>query len=222
MAPGAGTRGHEPLSQSLLELLARDSAAPPLTLNAILERTQGRGLYLVMVLLCLPFVVPVSVPGASAVSGGAIMILSLRQVIGKPPRLPRALGERPLPDQLSHRVVSASAKLIGKLEKLIRPRCTHWLETPIATVANGLLIAFMAFLLALPLPSPPFLFTNSLPSYAIILLALCMMERDGLAVWLGYAAAVGACVYFGLWAELITRHLAEWLRLLFILLDSAR
>jgi hypothetical protein len=210
----------QPLSQTLVELLNENSAQVPLTLNMLLERTQGRGLYILMVVLCLPFVVPLSVPGLSTVMGITIFVLAVRQAVGKPPRLPRALGERPLPDQLKQRVVVSGAKVLCKLEKLVRPRRTHWLSWPAARLANGLLIAVMAFLLALPLPSPPFFFTNSFPSYTIILLALSMMERDGLTIWLGYAAAAGTLAYFGFWADLILNHLVNWVGTLIELLRS--
>lgn len=212
----------QPLSQSLVELLNKNSAQAPLTLNMLLERTHGRGLYLLMVVLCLPFVVPLSVPGLSTVMGITILVLAVRQAIGKPPRLLGALGERPLPEQLKQRLVGSGAKLLCKLEKLVRPRRTHWLSWPAARLANGLLIGFMAVLLALPLPSPPFFFTNSFPSYAIILLALSMMEQDGLTIWLGYAAAAGTLAYFGFWADLILNHLLKWLGTLIELLRATQ
>ncbi len=208
----------QPLSQSLVELLKQNSASGSLTLNMLLERTHGRGLYLVMVVLCLPFVVPLSVPGLSTAVGLTIMVVAMRQALGKRPRLPKVLGERPVPDRFKSRALSGSAKLLSKLEKLVRPRRTHWLAWPAARLANGLLIAFMAVLLALPLPSPPFFFTNSLPSYAIILIALSMMEQDGLLIWLGYAAAACTCVYFAFWGDLIANHLVRWIGMLIALL----
>lgn len=206
---------HQPLSQSLVGLLnENNSASGSLTLNMLLERTHGRGLYLVMIFLSLPFVVPVSVPGLSTMLGITIMVLALRQALGKPPRLPKTLGEKPLPEQLKYRVLNSSAKLLANLEKLVRPRKTEWLTWRTAKVANSLLIALMAFLLALPLPAPPFFFTNSLPSYAIILIALSMMEQDGLVIWLGYIAATCTCAYFIFWADLILNHLTRWVSML--------
>ncbi len=208
----------KPLSHSLVELLNEGSVPADLTINKLLERTQGAGLYLLMVLLCLPFVVPVSVPGLSAVIGVTIAVIAMRQALGKPPRLPRKLGDRALPRQLGRRVLVSSAGLLRGLEKLVRPRRTSWLGWPAARFFNGALIALMGCLLALPLPSPPFFFTNSLPSYTIILLALSVMERDGVTIWLGYAAAAGTIAYFGFWADLILSHLAKWLAMLIELL----
>jgi len=211
---------HQPLSQNLVRLLEEDSSQARLTLNRLLERTEGRGLYLVMVILCLPFVIPFSIPGLSTVMGTVIMVLALRLAWGKPPRLPKSLGERLLPLGMQQRVVAGSAKLLRFLEKLVRPRRTQWLTWPAARFGNALLIAFLALLLALPLPSPPFFFTNSFPSYAIILIAVSMMEEDGLTIWLGYVVALATVVYFGFWADLIGNHLVKWMHTFVELLRS--
>jgi hypothetical protein len=74
---------------------------------------------------------------------------------------------------------------------------------------NGMLMAFMALVLALPIP-PVVLFTNSLPSYAIILIAISIMEEDGVTIWLGYAAVLGTLLYFGLMGGLIIPYLVKW------------
>ena len=66
-----------------------------------------------------------------------------------------------------------------------------------ARFANAMLMVVMACLLALPFPSPPFFFTNSLPCYAIILLAASMMEEDGVTIWIAYAVALGTIIYLG-------------------------
>jgi hypothetical protein len=53
----------------------------------------------------------------------------------------------------------------------------------------------------LPLPSPPFFFTNTIPGYAIILLSASIMEQDGYLIWIGYAAAAANVVFFTLIGE---------------------
>ena len=71
---------HEPLSQKLAQILETNSARGHLTINYLLERTEGRGLYLVVMLLSLPFIVPVSIPGvitvfAYGLSAGTLIYL---------------------------------------------------------------------------------------------------------------------------------------------------
>ena len=56
---------HSPLSQELARIMGEESAASGLTLNHLLERTEGRGIFLVMILLCLPFAPFFSIPGSS-------------------------------------------------------------------------------------------------------------------------------------------------------------
>ena len=183
---------HEPLSLRLNRILHGNQVRP--TLNGLLERTEGRGHYLVIIVFCLPFVVPVSIPGVSTLVGLIVGLLSLRLAIGQPPRLPRFLGERQLPQNLEQKLLGASVKFLRLLEKLVRPRQTRWLSWRSARFTNALLMVFMAALLALPIP-PVILFTNSLPAYAIILIAASMMEEDGVTIWIGYAMSIATVIY---------------------------
>ena len=206
-APDA--RPHLPLSERLAALLAESPATERLTINRLMERTEGRGFYLVMILLCVPFVIPVSPPGLSTVLGSIVALLSLGVAVGAQPRLPRFVGERPLPAGMRQKLLGGGVKFLRFIERWVRPRRTSWLGWRVARCGNALLIAFMAFLLALPLPSPPFFFTNSFPSYAIILLAVSMMEEDGIMIWCGYAAALATTVFFGLIAGAICEILSQ-------------
>lgn len=186
---------HPPLSQELGRFLASPQT---LTIRRLLAQTGGRGLYLVIILLSLPFVVPVSVPGASTVLGTCVALLALPLALGQTPWLPRWLGDRPLRPARSQKLVRGSVRLLRFIEKGVRPRFGYWLRWPVARVFNSLLLLLLALLLALPLPSPPFLFSNSLPAYGIIFLAACMMEEDGMMIFFAYAVALGNFLFFGL------------------------
>lgn len=181
-----------------------------MSLNAMLERTEGRGIFLVIVFLCLPFVVPVSIPGMSTVLGLMVILLSVRLALGRPPSLPGFLGRRALKPATVKRILNASVKVVRLLEKLVKPRRTKWLTWPSAMWVNGWVMAFLAFLMALPLP-PVVPFTNSLPSYAIILIALSIMEEDGLTIWLGYVTGVVSVVYLGFIFGGVVPHVVRWL-----------
>jgi hypothetical protein len=197
---------HQPLSKELAAIIAEHGASGSVSLNHLLVRTQGRALYLVIMILCLPFVVPVSIPGLSTVLGTIIALLALRLALGQEPRLPRFLGERKLPVA---RILKASIRFLRLIERVIRPRRTRWLTWRSARFFNSMVIIFLAFLLALPLPAPPFFFTNSLPSYAIILLAASMMEEDGVLIWAAYALVLANIIFFGLIAGAIIKLLMK-------------
>jgi hypothetical protein len=189
--------GHEPLSRKLAGILEAGSAAESITLNSLLERTEGRGFYLVVILLSLPFIVPVSIPGVSTLLGLSVALLSLKLALGAAPRLPKFMGERKLSPELQKKILLGSMKFLRLVEKLARPRRTPWMTTRPARFINALLMTFMGLLLAMPFPPlPPA--TNSLPCYCIILLAVSMMEEDGVTIWFAYALSLGTVIYLGL------------------------
>jgi hypothetical protein len=212
---------HEPLSQSLERLVGRSVANGPLTANQFLESTGGRGLYLVMILLALPFVAWVSVPGMSTLLGLMIGWLAVRLALGKRPRLPARLGDRPLSPKTKRAILTGGLKFCRFLEKGVRPRRSTWMNWRLTHRLHALLIVLLALLLMLPLPSPPFLGSNALPSYAIILVAVSMMEEDGVMIFLGYLASVVTMGYFLLLGGWVTRSLAEWMQTLLRLLERA-
>lgn len=206
---------HEPLSQRLQQIISQGGENDPLSFNLLLERTDGRGIHLVVLLLCLPFVLPVSIPGTSTPFGLGIAWLVLRLALGRPARLYRRLGDRPLGPKLRRVLLNGIRKVLAFLEKFIKPRRTSWLGWRAVRHWNTFVLILMAILLALPLPPVPPL-TNALPAYAIILITLSMMEEDGWTIWVGYAAALGTVLYFVFWAGLIVavihRCLAPLLR----------
>ncbi|HEU0108238.1 MAG TPA: exopolysaccharide biosynthesis protein, partial [Vicinamibacteria bacterium] len=60
-----------------------------------------------------------------------------------------------------------------------------------ARAAIGLSLCCAAVILALPIPLP---LSNFFPAAAILMLALGLLEGDGLMVMAGHAATVGLCV----------------------------
>src|SRR6267378_3030381 len=103
---------HEPLSQSLEKFLAGKDTGSGITLNQLLDRTEGRGIYLLIVVLSLPFVIPVSIPGFSIAFGAVITFLALRMALGLPPHLPKSLGERSFSPAIQKKLLTGSVKLL--------------------------------------------------------------------------------------------------------------
>ena len=186
----------ESLSSSLRSILG-DSKVMSVTLNDLMKQTGGRGLYLVMILLCLPFITPIPLPVLSNVVGPVISLLAIRLAFRLPPRLPRFIGAREISRQRIQAFITASARAIRILETIARPRYSGWLELRPVRFINALFLALMGLLLALPIP-PVVPFTHSLPSWAIMIGSLAMMEGDGLLIILGYAVGLGTIIYFTL------------------------
>jgi len=188
---------YEPLSESFATLLRSVNTDQTVTINKVIQQTEGRGIYFVMILLCLPFISPVPVPGLSNIVGIIIVVLAVKLALKLPPRLPRILGEKEFSSKNSPKILSWTEKILHSLEKIGRPRYTNVFALSAVHWMNSLTFLLMGILLALPLP-PVVPFSNSLPSWGIILLALATMERDGIMIWVGYAVSLGAFVYLAL------------------------
>ena len=184
-----------PLSKTLNTLLDDLPEGQRITVNWMISKTGGRGIYLVFIWLSLPFVVPVSLPGFSVVVGLIFLSLCWSMLFGEVGRLPRFIGDRPLPLNRESRFYRASMRFLVWLERWVKPRKSEWIHWQAVSTLNTLLLAFLAFLLVCPVPGV-IPFTNSLPSYAVIAIAAGVMEEDGVCLSFGYILFLATCVYF--------------------------
>lgn len=209
--PEAEAKFHQALSEELRRAVhPADGVGEPLTLNGILERTHGRGAFLLLIVLCLPFLAPVSIPGVSVPFGFAIAFLGGRLALDLPARLPGWLGGRALPRGFE-RAMDASVKVLAFLERwIVRPRKVGWLGWRWIRAFNSMVVVVMALLLSLPIP-PVIPLTNTIPAYAVLFMTLSMMEEDGLMIWGGYGVSLFALVYFYLWGDVIVGFVQKWL-----------
>lgn len=195
------TGAHEPrqalrLSEEL-ESLLEVAPGQPMRLRTVVEHLHFRGLPALIVLLCIPFLFPVSIPGLSIPFGVAIALCGLRLGLGHNFWMPDFLLRREIPYELLKKLVGSAAVFYRKIEKLVRPRMHFLQRWPGMINLMGFMIMIGGILLSLPIP-PPFPLTNTIPGLAIILMALGIMERDGVCTLAGYACALIGLVYIGL------------------------
>jgi hypothetical protein len=168
-------------SQELREL-AEQFADRPVAVGEILERTKGRGMNLLLILISLPFLTPIPLPGFSIPFGLVAAIVGARMALGQKPWLPQKLLTRRLPPRFLSKLLKASGRVVKSLEYLLRPRLAFMNEQVAFRRLAGALIAASGLFLIIPLPVP---FSNSLPACTILLLAAGALEEDGLALLLG-------------------------------------
>ncbi len=164
----------------------------PITLKEIIEILHGRGLDIVILILALPFCIPIPLLGLSTPFGLALMFLGLRIALRKHPWLPRRLLQREIPYQTLAKIIRVALKVTTRLEKVLRPRYIFLKQWSAFTTLSGLIITSNAFLLMLPLPIP---FSNTLPAISIVLTAAGMIEEDGAVIVAGYLMAVISWLY---------------------------
>lgn len=195
------------LSTDLKELL-RDTDGRSLTLGELEKILKGRGFALFLLLLSLPFIFPIPIPGLSIPFGIVIMLLGLRITLGMKPSLPGFILRREVKYSLLEKVVHYGLKLCTRMEKLVKPRMHFLQRWPGMINLIGLAIASGGFLLCLPIP-PIIPLSNMIPAVSIMLLTAGLMERDGLLVLGGHLLNIGAWVYFGVMFSLAGNGLSR-------------
>ena len=189
VAPAPAAR---PLSTELVQLQSA-FADRSTTLREIVGVLANRAFELLMMLLVLPFLLPVPVPGMSTPFGLGIAVIAAQLAFGRVPWLPRRLLDRPLPPGFLTKVIAVTRGVVRLLEHLLRPR---WLAVTGRPWLNGLhllAVCLGGLLLALPVPIP---FSNTLPAWAILLLCAGLLERDGLFIAVGYVMMTATLVIF--------------------------
>lgn len=177
-----------------------------LTLADLNRALKARGSAMLLILLALPFCF-VAIPGLSVPFGVAIGCIGVCIAIGREPWLPQFVMSRRLSGARSRQLLAAGIKMAHKLERFAKPRLTFLHAGPAMPRLIGLGIVIASLGLMLPLPIP---FSNSIPAWAVVLLAIGKMEQDGLLVLLGHLAVVATWVWIGLGGAVAVRT-AQWL-----------
>ena len=182
------------LSSDLRDLL-QEAGGRSLTIGELEEIMQGRGFAFFILLLSLPFLFPIAIPGLSVPFGIVIMILGMRIAMGTKPSLPKMILRHQIKYVTLEKMINMGLKLCSRMEKVVRPRMHFLQRWPGMINLIGLGIASGGLQLCLPLP-PLIPFSNWIPAVSIVALTAGMMERDGLMVLAGYVINAAAWVYF--------------------------
>jgi hypothetical protein len=185
VASVAGPRLADDLAR--LMALADGEALPIGRVVAVME---DRGYALALLFLAFPFVLPIPSLGMSAPIGFFLALAGLTLARGGTPALPAFLQDRHIAYPALRALSAAVERLRRVGGRVVRPRMGAALRGP-ARVAVGLSLSAAAIILALPIPLP---LSNFFPAAAILLLALGLLEGDGLMVMAGHAATIGLCV----------------------------
>ena len=163
---------------------------------------EERAYTLLIIILALPFCVPITVPGLSVPLGLVIAIVAGRFALGRPPWLPQKLLGTKLPARYFRTLMEATSKIVRLLERLLRPRWLALTATPRLVRLHALMVCIAAIALLIPAPIP---FSNTLPALGILFVAAGTMERDGPAILVGYFFTALGVAYFVLIAFMGTQ-----------------
>ena len=169
-----------------------------LTLGQIRDRLDERGFGLLILILSIPCLVP-ALYGVPQVIGVPIILLAGQLLVGrKEPWLPEGILSRRAPQAWLDRMADFAGKRMGWFERLSRPRLKAF-STGAGERFAALFMMLATITIILPL-------MNTVPSVALALLAVGLIQRDGLFViggaviatlWATGLIAVGLGIYYG-------------------------
>jgi len=202
-----------------LEACVQEAKHAPLSLGAALQRLDQSSFGLVALLLCLPFLQPLTLGPLSSAGGLVLASLGWQLMCGRhEPWLPEKLRNYELSASSWERLLGALRWLLRLFGTLTRPRLCSWTDGARGAWNAGILIAAGGLLLAVPMPIAPF--NNTLPALGMITAALALLERDGLMLVLSVFFMLLTVLYFtlifyllyhfGSEAGALLRHYLPW------------
>ena len=187
-APGGGHHHDDagaPISRIVAEVALR-CPGEEITLGEMAEAFGDRAFGLLILLLCLPSLLPLM----ASVFGTPMLILGVQMGLGRRvPKLPGFIARRTIKRADLLRLSGASSGWLKRVEQYVKPR-PGFFTSPAGDRIFGWLTAYVALMLILPGPG-----TNGPPAFGNIVMALGLVEHDSRVVGLGMALTVAGCAF---------------------------
>lgn len=162
-----------------LNALAAEAEGDAVTLDWILGQLHERAFGLFLLVLALPCCIPF-LYGVPQVVSLPLMFVAGQIVIGrKSPWLPKKLGGRTVASESLQSLSDRAGPWLKRIEAISRPRIGALTRAPIDRIVGAALVLFSASILT-PLP-----LTNTVPGFALVIVAMGLLQRDGILVILG-------------------------------------
>ena len=170
------------ISEALALILVSHTAAR-ISVGELLDALSDHGLGLLILVPALINAIPgPHIPGFSLPFAIGLIVLGAQLASGRPsPWIPGRVRRWSVTSSGYSRFLDRVLPIIRRVEAWLRPR-PSWLTDSLGTRVIGAAIVLQSVVLALPIP-----FGNGAIAYALIVLALGLMEEDSRALSLGLA-----------------------------------
>lgn len=154
------------------------------SMNDILEAFHERGFGIIWLIFAAPMALPIPVPpGINVLLATPLLLISVQMMLRRHTLwMPEKIRMREFNSSKLKSTLKAVIPWLRKIEVLVKPRLEFMTQGPVSSIA-GLLGIFMALAVCVPVP-----LSNTVPSFGIALMAIGILNRDGLAVIFGMVA----------------------------------
>ncbi len=190
--PGLGTqdRHHGETDfrlSSVLAELARGADEDRVSIGDMLEALKHRALGAMIFIFAVPVALPLP-PGVSTIFGAPLLFLTAQLMLGLKPWLPRLITNRSLTRREFGNIVRGVTPWLNRAESVMKPRLGFIGHRPFIYLL-GLMCLILSIILFLPIP-----LGNMLPAFAVSVISLGLLARDGIWMAIGFVLGLGAIV----------------------------
>lgn len=193
---------------TMLEKFAEAQTADRIQIGVLVRAMEHRSVGALVLILALPMVVPIPAPGISVPFGIFLMLVSTELLFARGQVwLPQRIAARSIARKDFVRFAERAVPVLRRVEQFARPRMAGFTRGWGIRIV-GFTCLILATIIALPIPMGHFL-----PGSVICMLAIGLIECDGLLVAIGLGAAAFVL-------GIVTWASALFVRLLSVLLNG--
>lgn len=170
---------HEIAISDRLDQLAENAESDSVSLDWILGQLHERAFGLFLLVLALPCCIPF-LYGIPQIVALPLMFVSAQILMGRQtPWLPERLANRSVSVEGLQNLAQRAGPWLRRIEAFSRPRQAQLTRAPLDRIVGLALVLFSASILV-PLPG-----TNTVPGFAVVLVSMGLLQRDGILVLIG-------------------------------------
>lgn len=185
----------------ILDELAGDSTRTRVSLADLVRAMHGRAFGALLLVFAFPNALP-AIPGTSSILGLPLLFLSAQMMLGRPVWLPKVVSLRSMSRDDFANLVDRVNPWLEWADRFTAPRLSFLGETA-AQRLIGAFCLILSVVLVLPVP-----LGNMLPGIALCLIALGVLERDGL--WIAGGVIVGGVALLVAWGVVYALARGAW------------
>ncbi len=172
----------------------------------IMKDFHENGILLAMIFFALPIAIPLPYPpGFTTIMGLPLMILSFQLLVGsKKIRLLKKINNYEINNSTLKTISNKIVPIIEVIEKYVKPRFS-FAKSVYCEQFVGFVCFIAAIAVALPIP-----LTNAIPALGITVMAVGLLNRDGIIIIIGFFTAIIGLVVA------ISTILASWLAIKYL------
>jgi hypothetical protein len=174
----------------ILSALSQAEGAGTISVGDLLRGMDGRAFGALFLIFAFPNILP-SPPGLAGVLGLPLIYLSAQMMLARSPWLPPFIDRRAISRESFRALVGRANPFLERAERLLRARLMM-LTSPMAERFLGALCLALSLVLILPIP-----LGNLLPALSLSIIALGVLERDGIWIIGGVLLSIAAFFWVG-------------------------